>query len=511
VIRKTRPFALLSIALLGILSTLVAAQNGGGGVDQPADNSGGGGANGTGSNQPKPEPWKFLAKPNGVLDAATWNPLLKSLDCDEPCKVPDKLGDLLGATIGAKELAKSKPTYVIMHVVQYGDTAKDGSAAPGKGPDDATITDRWYLYRSAKGRFGEPKWTWQKFTNTRIYGSETVYFLFLHMNAGALSLENATRQVRQQIEAARTAAPDAAKDPLGAALSQLPVMSDADLGAFIQTKDPKRAVQFCDATTGDHLQWTGRGVIVSKYMRIRYEAQILKRTPANVKNLQAILGLLFGQAHAAVQCVKVVTNDTLWGAGRLEHLSLPSDITIQGYVTKEDLNDNQRIPDAERASAALGSSEKYVDEQLYWWDASIGIPVHKIKDLNYSDTDNTVTATQVDRQSAYAMFNLMLMPVDLSNPADNIKPRLLVGFPLASNPWDKLFAGGAIGLPLKPLRNFQFFAGMTFLRTTQPATLTAGQTATGSQLQNDLRIKTTPKFTFGINVPVLSVIDKLKK
>jgi hypothetical protein len=200
----------------------------------------------------------------------------------------------------------------------------------------------------------------------------------------------------------------------------------------------------------------------------------------------------------------------LWGAGRLENLSLPSDITIAGYELKSDLADNKAIPDAERSASQLGSTEKYIDEQLYWWDASIGIPVHKIKDLNYSDTDNTVTATQVDRQSAYAMFNLMLMPVDLSNPKDNIKPRLLVGFPLASNPWDKLFAGGAIGLPLKPLRNFQFFAGMTFLRTTQPATLAAGDPASSAQLKNDLKIKTTPKFTFGINVPVLSVIDKLK-
>jgi hypothetical protein len=85
-----------------------------------------------------------------------------------------------------------------------------------------------------------------------------------------------------------------------------------------------------------------------------------------------------------------------------------------------------------------------------------------------------------------------------------------VGFPLASSPWDKLFAGGAVGLPLKPFNNFQFFAGATFLRNKQPATLAPGDIASSAQLQNDLKIKTTPKFTFGINVPVKSVIDRLK-
>jgi hypothetical protein len=108
------------------------------------------------------------------------------------------------------------------------------------------------------------------------------------------------------------------------------------------------------------------------------------------------------------------------------------------------------------------------------------------------------------------MFNLMLHPVDLSEPGYNIWPRLLVGFPLASSPWDKLFAGGAIGLPWKPFQNFQFFAGATFIRDTKPATLTPGSIATTAQLQNDLRLQTTPKLTVGINVPVKSVIDKLK-
>lgn len=502
----------IEMCVVLLITTLPAlAQNDGGAVDQPGSSP----TTTASASDSKPLPWKFLAKPNGVLDATQWNPLLTSLDCNDPpkCPVPDKLGDLLNATIGAKELMKSKPAYVVMHVVQYGSAAKDGSPVAGKDPNDISITDQWYLYRFGKAHYGDPKWTYEKFTGQRIYGASTVYFLFLHLNAGVITLDHATKQVRERIEAAHAPGLQGG-DTVAAALSQVPAtISDTQLSAAIRSNALKvgaGTLTFCDATTGDSFQWTGDSAIASRYKRIRYEAQVQKRTPANIRNLQTILGLLFGQSHAEVACVKVAASDTLWGAGRIENLSLPSDITIAGYELKKDLQDNQLIPDSDRSASQLGSTQKYNDEQLYWWDASIGIPVHKIKDLQYSETDNTVTATQVDKQSVYAMFNLMLVPVDLSNPDDNKKPRLLVGFPLSSDPWDKLFAGGAIGLPFKPFRNFQFFAGATFLRTKQPATLNAGDSATSAELQNDLQIKTTPKFTFGINVPVLSVIDKLK-
>ncbi len=149
------------------------------------------------------------------------------------------------------------------------------------------------------------------------------------------------------------------------------------------------------------------------------------------------------------------------------------------------------------------------DEGKYWWDASIGIPVNKIKDLQYSSSNNTIEATQVSKQSAYAMFNLMLRPVDLQDPKSNLMPRILLGFPLASDPWDRLFAGGGIGLP-KIMIGSQFFVGAVFSRVSTPTSLTAGSSASQAQLQNDSRLRVQYKLMFGINVPVKSVIDKLK-
>jgi hypothetical protein len=478
-------------------------------------------------------PWKFVAKPMGALDAHQWNPVLTHFDCDDApkCPMPDDgtFTALFKATIGERELRRSKPIYVVLHVVQYPEAVKDGSSSSSPDLPSEAISDHWYLYRSAHSHYGDPRWTYEKFTGQRIYGASSVFFLFLHVNAGVITLQNATQQVKNMIRLSKGVAADSAttkeqserdtqiKADLDAAkftdaLKQLPDLSDSQMGTMITANDlktPSGDLHFCEAANGDGFTWLGPSGISSTYSRIRYEAAVVKRTPANVENLKTILGLLFGGvAHGKDRsCLNVVANDVLWGAGRIDNIGMPSDISIAGYSVKDA---DKPVPEADRSSAQIGKTGSYNDEQLYWWDASIGIPVHKIKDLQYSDSDNTVTATQVDKQSAYAMFNLMIHPVDLSNPADNVWPRILVGFPLSSSPWDKLFAGGAIGLPLKPFRNFQFFAGATFLRTKQPASLTAGDSATSAQLQNDLKIKTTPKFTFGINVPVKSVIDKLK-
>jgi len=533
---KIRRFLKLVLMLVLGLSCYVAeiqAQDDSGAVpSKPQHSDSGSGSTPTPTTDAKPLPWRFLAKPMGALDAKQWNSVLTSFDCDDAPKCPmpndGKLTDLFKATIGEKQLRKSKPIYVVLHVVQYPEPAKDGSSsASSQDLTGKAISDRWYLYRSTQSHYGDPKWTYEKFTGQRIYGASSVFFLFLQINAGVITLQNATQQVGCMIQIAKGGRTDKCsgdtkknlaikgdleQNGLADALKQLDEgISDDQISSAINSgtlRTKSANLSLCEATSGDHFQWLGASGISSTYARIRYEAAVVRRTPANIENLKTILGLLLPTTHGKdLTCLNITANDVLWGAGRIDNIGLPSDISIAGYSVKDA---SKPVQEADRSSTQIGTTGSYNDEQLYWWDASIGIPVHQIKDLQYSDSDNTVTATQVDKQSAYAMFNLMIHPVDLSNPGDNIWPRILVGFPLSSSPWDKLFAGGAIGLPLKPFKNFQFFAGATFMRTTQPATLAAGDSASNAQFLNDLRIKTTPKFTFGINVPVKSVIDKLK-
>ena len=49
---------------------------------------------------------------------------------------------------------------------------------------------------------------------------------------------------------------------------------------------------------------------------------------------------------------------------------------------------------------------------------------------------------------------------------------------------------------------FNLFAGAVFNRVREPQTLGAGQTATGAELEADMRTKRVTKFIFGFNIPV---------
>ncbi len=449
---------------MALCALTVSAQGQQGGVSSAAPSST---AATTTSANSKPLPWKFLASPMGLLKAE-WsvsdlkdfsNPTKWNCQGDDKC-TPKQVRRLVQDTIGV-DLNQVQSTYVAIHFVDYGS---------GSG---STVTDWWYLYHSK-----DDKWTFQKFSSQRIFGSHSVLFLFVHLNVRGVS-ETVVQTLSEPIQKA--------------------------LKSGVPPSDGKI---LCADNTSDHFTWVGNGAIVDDYAKTRYETAVVKRTPANIANLLSILKILGIGANAAENCQSQQTGLVhLWGVGRIDTIGLPSDVSIAGYA----VNKGDALKDEDRASKQIGSVGAFNDEQLYWWDASIGIPVHKIKDLQYSESDNTVVASQVDKQSAYAMFNLMVHPVDLSDPKSNLWPRLLAGFPLSSTPWDSLFAGGGIGIPWKPVQNFQFFAGATFSRTKQPATLAAGSPATNAQLQNDLHIIYTPKFTFGINVPVKSVLDKLLK
>jgi hypothetical protein len=186
-------------------------------------------------------------------------------------------------------------------------------------------------------------------------------------------------------------------------------------------------------------------------------------------------------------------------------MRVPSDVHVAGYAQEL----GTLMPPEKRDGLRIGAEAALDNEGLYWWDVSIGIPVHKIKDVDYSSADGTVEAKRVDKQSAYAMFNVMLKPVDIKNPRSNLMPRLLVGFPLSSSPWDRLFVGGGFGIPKLMLGN-QFFAGVVFNRVSKPQTLAAGDAAGPAALANDSRLQVERKLMIGINVPIMKIFDQLK-
>ena len=166
----------------------------------------------------KPLPWKFLASPMGVLRTAlASDPLSSGCSADKPAIPSATVEGLLKETLGddvVKHLKSQKaqnPQYIVIHVVD-----------PSSGPKGS---DAWYLYRSVKKNWGDPKWTCEKFTGQRIYGAQSILFLFLHLHAKTVSLENA----RQQLSTALTASPSKSDTPLSKALSQVQTSAPSDL------------------------------------------------------------------------------------------------------------------------------------------------------------------------------------------------------------------------------------------------------------------------------------------
>ena len=395
-------------------------------------------------------PWKPVAAPQGVLPADIYTAKIKNFGRSDQFpttrKTVEELLDKTIRTITPSPLLNQKDLHIALHVVEFGDTA--ANPANQNGEDLKINSSAWYLYHKDV--------SFKEFTGQRIYGSRNVIVLFLHLNAKGLSKNNA-------------------KDKL--------LSNNATNNAQNELK----------------LRALGDGAVESIFADVHYEAAVVKKTAANIQSFLSLLEILGVASRGDRKGSKTETENVIvWGSGAITNIAVPSDVHLAGYYGSASPSDKKRI----------GSEVAFDNEGRYLWDVSIGIPVHKIKEVQYSSSAGTVEAKQVEKQNAYAMFNLMPWPVDIKDPKSNLVPRILLGFPLGGDPWSKLFAGCGIGLP-KYMAGSQFFAGVVFNRVSMPSTLTAGASASEAELQNNSRLQMEKKLVVGINVPVKSIMDKL--
>jgi len=400
-------------------------------------------------------PWKPVAAPQGVLPADTYAAKIKNFGrSDEFLTTKKTVEDLLDNTIRTimpSPLLKQKDLHIALHVVEFGDTA--ANPANQNERNLKINSSAWYLYHKDV--------SFEEFTGQRIYGSRNVIVLFLHLNAKGLSKNNA-------------------KDKL--------LSNNATSNAQNELK----------------LWALGDGAVESIFADVHYEAAVVKKTAANIQSFLSVLKILGVVSRGGQNGPKTETENVIvWGSGAITNIAVPSDVHLAGYATAPIYG--SASPSEEKR---IGSEVAFDNEGRYLWDVSIGIPVHKIKEVQYSSSAGTVEAKQVEKQNAYAMFNLMPWPVDIKDPKSNLVPRILLGFPLGGDPWSKLFAGCGIGLP-KYMAGSQFFVGVVFNRVSMPSTLTAGASASEAELQNNSRLQMEKKLVVGINVPVKSIMDKL--
>jgi len=223
-----------------------------------------------------------------------------------------------------------------------------------------------------------------------------------------------------------------------------------------------------------------------------YDFNITKKTPANVANVLALAKVFASTTQAAANAP---TN--FWGGSMVDTHYVPSDVTVTASIA----NDPAAGP-----LVALDKPKKYDNEGLYWWDVSVGVPIRRIKELQFDTTNNTVTSKEVDKQNIFALFNLYLPPKDIKGTGFSWIPHFVGGVAIAKQPLKKFMLGAGFGPHFANL-----YVGALFTEEKKPATLTEGSTATPGQLNADIRKRFKPQFTFGINIPVRAVLATMDK
>jgi len=326
--------------------------------------------------------------------------------------------------------------YCVVHILQWGE---DTSTVAGS---------RWYVYRGrGSAATAGGVWTAQRFRGTRIYGSDRLRVLYVHLNVPA------------------------------DAISVVPMTSLSDLaqGLLLSTRNLP-LVQF------------GSMVVEKDYLAVTYQLDVTKKLPAPIQNLSDAIGLLQAAPAGAIALKQKIA---IYAADTFDIAHVPSDITISGKLTFG--------PDIAKKTTDLGK-QTYDNEGLYRWDVSLGIPLRSLKQLDFQTSGGEVFVKEVERSQLMAFLNIFVRPVDTKNVRFMNFPRPVVGIALSKKPLERIFVGGSVGL-----NKLQFFAGRQWAQVdTAP---TPGSSATP---EPQGAIKYEQDWMFGINVPVRQVVDFLK-
>ncbi len=231
---------------------------------------------------------------------------------------------------------------------------------------------------------------------------------------------------------------------------------------------------------------------------LKYTVSVTRTTPTPLADALALAGSLSTaiSAAAAPPPTRIV-----WGAKLMLIKYHASEIVVK-------LN----AAPADKTEQSKESSLKLINEGLYHWDVSIGLPVMTLRELTFvSDptNGNKISAGAKERQDVYGFFNYFPKAVDLKGDHFLTPPHFLFGVPLAGKPLQRPIVGVGTGMYKGPVK-FNIFAGVVFIRERVPTTLSVGQTASQTQLENDLHTRWVRKFTFGINFPVSQITQAIK-
>lgn len=428
----------------------------------PAPTGPAGAATGAGAGDDKPaqRKWKLANQPIGLLPAAEQAKLNVSSPFIEAGKAKDLVTgmsklQLVGTLPKAMQTSNRKGCNdaSIPWIIQT--VAFDPEAADATTP--AAVET--YLYLPSK-----PPAKQEDLQKTRIYGSKKGCFALLVYGAVAVNADGVP-----------------ISDP-----AQLAGSNAADFRALPPVpKDTKPVAK------------GGQVFVPAKHAAVGQFYAAKKKTPAPLQDLIYLLQLAgFAEGAQDKPAVKV-RHMWLVSTQEIDELPVPSDMWVQCGNPGSAINPTAFKPFAPEV--------QFDNEGYYWYDFSVTFPLNKVDALEYNENDSIVQTKQVDLKTVYATGNIFLGPADIKDPPTLWRPRLLFGIGLRGKPYDRMFVGAGFGLnkfiKWSPLEAVQPFAGLSFNRVYEKD---------GSGTAAVLRGREIRKLVVGINVPVKSVVDRLK-
>lgn len=472
---------------------------------------------------------------------STTLPACATCDGGGHCRPPMRLIEKTLKTTNDKIFSDAE--YFVIHVVKW-KKAKDAAA-----PKFDVANDHWYLYKNNDG-----KWKEAQFTAKRIFGSRKIALLAVHVAGGPDSqealdaIQAADIQYTYAVKGKRPTNIQHALDLAGIILGGARLASNNVLGgswggrlltkikepADIDVKGvvalPKPSVPQAPThningkitdPSGNSLQSTdAKGNPIRPSVTLGGSAFLTKEV--NVDGTYEFNGLTAGGHYTVTPSLNghafdldytfqfLSSNQTANFVGApaaAGHAPKPMVINEHAAFVARQTGAGQQTAQTQQP---LEFTNTYDNEGRAMWDVSVGLPAKGLKELQYNAEDGTIRTREITRQNAYGFLNIFPVPVDLKDERFPWFPHLVLGVPISGKPLDRPVVGLGKGFNIQKLK-FDLFVGGVFNRVREPRTLAAGETATQSELESDLRSRRVTKLIFGINLPVGQFKNALKK
>jgi hypothetical protein len=218
-----------------------------------------------------------------------------------------------------------------------------------------------------------------------------------------------------------------------------------------------------------------------------YQVEATSKIPAPLRDLFLVSSAFTAEAVANAK----------FGVAAFDVPELPSDLSVTAGLATPN-------PSGVESVTTTGTAQSFDDEGRYFVDFSIGIPLRKMSEAKFDNTNNTVSPATVDKRTMFALIDLYPFRKDVKSTGWDWRPYGVAGLGIGSQPLHRILV--AVGWGPKFA---QFYVGALFSKQESLATLQAGATATPAQQAADARLKYGTQFAFGINIPVARALASL--